>query len=213
MRFQRTYRSVLVIPWAIPGFLSLLVWAGLLNDDFGVVNNSVLHTHVPWLFGGNVFSWLPFISWPRIAVIVVSIWLTTPYFFLVALGALQSIPAELTEAARGGGGGWARRRLADLPARDVTAAADRGRPADDRVVRVQLQQLRQRLSVDRRWPVYGLLVDRGQHGHPDQLHVQARDRLGQGQRLRPRQGDRDHNLLHRRRHLRRYVPAQPVTGD
>jgi arabinogalactan oligomer / maltooligosaccharide transport system permease protein len=105
MRFQRTYRSILVIPYAIPGFLSLLVWAGLLNDDFGVVNNSVLHAHVPWLFGGHVFSWLPFITWPRIAVVLVSVWLTTPYFFLVSLGALQSIPDELTEAARVDGGG------------------------------------------------------------------------------------------------------------
>jgi arabinogalactan oligomer/maltooligosaccharide transport system permease protein len=115
MRFQKLYRSILVIPYAIPGFLSLLVWAGLLNDDFGVVNR-VLGIHVPWLFGGNVFSWLPFISWPRIAVIIVSVWLTTPYFFLVALGALQSIPAELTEAARvDGGGAWAIFRRVTLP--------------------------------------------------------------------------------------------------
>jgi ABC-type sugar transport system permease subunit len=105
LRFQKLYRSVLVIPYAIPGFLSLLVWAGLLNDDFGVVNRSILHTSVPWLFGGNVFSWLPFLSWPRIAVIMVSVWLTTPYFFLVSMGALQSIPEELTEAARVDGGG------------------------------------------------------------------------------------------------------------
>jgi len=116
MRFQKLYRSVLVIPYAIPGFLSLLVWAGLLNDDFGVVNSSILHTCVPWLFGGNVFAWLPFLSWPRIAVIMVSVWLTTPYFFLVAMGALQSIPAELTEAARvDGGGGWAVFRRVTLP--------------------------------------------------------------------------------------------------
>jgi arabinogalactan oligomer/maltooligosaccharide transport system permease protein len=116
MRFQRTYRSILVIPWAIPGFLSLLVWRGLLNDDFGVVNKSILHAHAPWLFGGDVFSWLPFISWPRLAVIIVSVWLTTPYFFLVALGALQSIPAELTEAARvDGGGAWAIFRRVTLP--------------------------------------------------------------------------------------------------
>jgi arabinogalactan oligomer/maltooligosaccharide transport system permease protein len=115
MRLQRLYRSVLVIPYAIPGFLSLLVWAGLLNDDFGVVNR-IIHYHAPWLFGGNVFSWLPFVSWPRIAVVLVSVWLTTPYFFLVALGALQSIPAELTEAARvDGGGAWQIFRRVTLP--------------------------------------------------------------------------------------------------
>ena len=115
LRFQRLYRSVLVIPYAIPGFLSLLVWAGLLNDDFGVVNK-LFGIHVPWLFGGNVFSWLPFISWPRIAVILVSVWLTTPYFFLVSMGSLQSIPSELTEAARvDGGGAWQIFRRVTLP--------------------------------------------------------------------------------------------------
>jgi len=115
MRGQRFYRSVLVIPYAIPGFLSLLVWAGLLNDDFGVVNR-VFGLNVPWLFGSNVFSWLPFITWPRIAVVLVSVWLTTPYFFLVSMGALQSIPDELTEAARvDGGGAWQIFRRVTLP--------------------------------------------------------------------------------------------------
>jgi arabinogalactan oligomer / maltooligosaccharide transport system permease protein len=104
LRFQRLYRSALIIPWAIPGFLALLVWAGLLNDDFGVVNNNILHTHIGWLQGGNVIGWLPYITWPRIAVVMVSVWLTVPYFFLVSLGALQSIPEELTEAARVDGG-------------------------------------------------------------------------------------------------------------
>ena len=106
MRGQKLYRSVLVLPWAMPGFLSLLVWAGLLNDDFGVVNK-LFHTHIPWLFDPN---------WARVSVVLVSVWLTTPYFFLVSLGALQSIPVELTEAARvDGGGGWAIFRRVTLP--------------------------------------------------------------------------------------------------
>ncbi len=118
LRFQRFYRSALIIPWAIPGFLALLVWAGLLNDDFGVVNRLLgkVGIHIPWLFGGNVVSWLPFISWPRIAVIMVSVWLTVPYFFLVSLGALQAIPEELTEAARvDGGNPWQIFRRVTLP--------------------------------------------------------------------------------------------------
>ena len=106
LRFQRTYRSLLVIPYAVPGFLSLLVWQGLLNDDFGVVNN-VLNTSIPWLFDP---------VWAKVSVILVSVWLTAPYFFLVAMGALQSIPAELTEAARvDGGGRWQIFRRVTLP--------------------------------------------------------------------------------------------------
>jgi len=95
LRFRRSYRSLLVIPYAVPGFLSLLVWAGLLNDDFGVVNK-ILHTDIPWLFDPN---------WAKVSVLLVSIWLTFPYFFLVSMGALQSIPGELVEAARVDGAG------------------------------------------------------------------------------------------------------------
>jgi arabinogalactan oligomer / maltooligosaccharide transport system permease protein len=92
LRFQRTYRSLLVIPFAVPGFLSLLVWQGLLNDDFGVVN-SVLNTSIPWLFDP---------VWAKV--------------FLVSMGALQSIPGELTEAARvDGGGRWQIFRRVTLP--------------------------------------------------------------------------------------------------
>jgi ABC-type sugar transport system permease subunit len=101
MQFLRLYRSLLIIPYAIPGFLSLLVWSGLLNDDFGVVNRSIIHplfgTNIPWLFSD---PW-----WARVSCIMVSTWLTVPYFFLVSLGALQSIPSELVEAARVDGGG------------------------------------------------------------------------------------------------------------
>jgi arabinogalactan oligomer/maltooligosaccharide transport system permease protein len=106
LRFQKLYRSVLILPYAIPGFLSLLVWQGLLNDDFGVVNR-VFHIDIPWLFDGN---------WAKVSVIMVSLWLTFPYFFLVSLGALQSIPPELKEAARvDGGGAWQVFRKVTLP--------------------------------------------------------------------------------------------------
>jgi arabinogalactan oligomer/maltooligosaccharide transport system permease protein len=95
LRFQRFYRSILVIPFAIPGFLSVLVWSGLLNDQFGLVNR-LFGLNVPWLFDAN---------WAKVSCILVSSWLTVPYFFLVSMGALQSIPEELTEAARVDGGG------------------------------------------------------------------------------------------------------------
>ena len=97
MRFRRLYRSLLVVPFAIPGFLMLLVWAGLLNDDFGVINKILPPAlEQPWLFD-------PF--WAKVSVIMVTTWLTVPYFMLVSMGALQSIPGELTEAARVDGAG------------------------------------------------------------------------------------------------------------
>lgn len=106
MRFRSVYRSILIIPWAIPGFLSLLVWGGLLNDQFGVVNR-IFHLSIPWLFGAN---------WAKVSCILVSTWLTVPFFFLVSLGTLQSIPEELTEAARvDGGGPWQIFKRVTLP--------------------------------------------------------------------------------------------------
>jgi arabinogalactan oligomer/maltooligosaccharide transport system permease protein len=106
MRLQRLYRGLIFIPFAIPGFLVLLIWGGLLNDDFGVVNQ-VLHTSIPWLFDP---------TWARISVILVGVWMTVPYFFLVSLGALQSIPNELVEAARvDGAGPWQVFRKITLP--------------------------------------------------------------------------------------------------
>jgi arabinogalactan oligomer/maltooligosaccharide transport system permease protein len=106
MRFRRFYRTALVVPFAIPSFLFLLVWAGLLNDEFGVINR-VFHLSVPWLFDA---------SWARVSIIIVSVWLTFPYFFLVSLGALQSIPGELIEAAKvDGGGAWQVFRKVTLP--------------------------------------------------------------------------------------------------
>jgi len=105
---QRFYRVILVLPYAIPAFLTILVWGGLLNDDFGIVNKLL-----PW---GLDRPWLFDVWWARVSVILVSIWLTFPYFFLVCLGALQSIPGELVEAARvDGAGAWQVFRKITLP--------------------------------------------------------------------------------------------------
>lgn len=86
---QRILRSLLILPYAIPGFLSILIWAGLLNDDFGILNRA-LGTSIPWLFDAQ---------WAKVSTVLVNLWLGFPYMFLVTTGALQSIPSELAEAA------------------------------------------------------------------------------------------------------------------
>lgn len=90
LRLRRLQRSLLIIPYAIPAFLSVLVWGGLLNDDFGLINRA-LGTDIPWLLGAN---------WAKVSCLLVNFWLGFPYFFLVCTGSLQAIPDELTEAAR-----------------------------------------------------------------------------------------------------------------
>jgi ABC-type sugar transport system permease subunit len=95
------YRSLYILPYAIPGLLSMLIWQGLLNEQFGAVNDMLAVfgiERVPWLTNGN---------WAKVALLLVNTWLTFPYMFLISTGALQSIPTELQEAARvDGANGW-----------------------------------------------------------------------------------------------------------
>ena len=95
LKLRRTQRAILVMPFAIPAFLSVLVWQGLLNDEFGIVNQT-LHTDIPWLFDP---------TWAKVSCILVNVWLGFPYWFLVCTGALLAVPDELTEAARVDGAG------------------------------------------------------------------------------------------------------------
>lgn len=91
MASRKYYRLVMILPYAFPGFLSALVWAGLMNQDFGFINNVLLGgAQIPWLTD----PWLA-----KASILIVNLWLGFPYMFLVCTGALQSIPEELTEAA------------------------------------------------------------------------------------------------------------------
>ncbi len=89
VRYQRAYRSILLLPYAIPGFISLLVWSGFYNREFGLINN-LTGLDINW-FGDSTMA--------KIAVLLTNLWMGFPYMFLVATGALQSIPSELKEAA------------------------------------------------------------------------------------------------------------------
>ncbi|MEN3310508.1 MAG: arabinogalactan oligomer / maltooligosaccharide transport system permease protein [Micromonosporaceae bacterium] len=106
LRGRSLYRILLVLPYAMPSFAMLLVWTDMFNQDFGLINR---------LLGSNV-DWLGEVWTARLAVIVVQLWLGYPYMFLVATGALQAIPRELTEAAQvDGASAWSRLRAITLP--------------------------------------------------------------------------------------------------
>jgi len=89
LKALRIYRLLIVLPYAMPSFAMLLVWRDMFNADFGLINN-LTGIHVNW-FGD---TWTA-----RFSVLVVQFWLGYPYMFLVCLGALQSIPPDLVEAA------------------------------------------------------------------------------------------------------------------
>jgi arabinogalactan oligomer/maltooligosaccharide transport system permease protein len=89
IRFRRFYRGFLILPYAIPSFMSILIWRGLFNKDYGAIN-TLLGLNIDWFDK----PWLA-----RFAVILVNLWLGFPYMYLIGSGALQSIPSELEEAA------------------------------------------------------------------------------------------------------------------
>lgn len=94
MKRAAFFRIPLIIPYAVPAFISVLVWKGLLNEECGDVNqflNSHFHTIIPWL--NNTF-------WARTSVLVVNTWLSFPYMMLLSLGVLQSIPNSIYESCR-----------------------------------------------------------------------------------------------------------------
>lgn len=102
MRGKAVYRSLLILPYAIPGFISVIIWRGLLNDQIGPVNNmlnAIGISDVPWLLNP---------LWAKVSLILVNVWLGFPYMFLICSGALQAVPHELKEAARVDGAGPAR---------------------------------------------------------------------------------------------------------
>ena len=86
---RRIYRSILVLPYAMPSVMSILIWGGMFNSEFGAIN-ALLGTDIAWFQNPN---------FARTAVILVNLWLGFPYFYLVSSGALQAIPNELLEAA------------------------------------------------------------------------------------------------------------------
>jgi arabinogalactan oligomer/maltooligosaccharide transport system permease protein len=115
MRGRRYYRVLMILPYAIPSFLSALVWAGMMNESFGFINQVLL--------GGASVPWLTDPVLAKVSVLIVNLWLGFPYMFLVCTGALQSIPDDVQEAATvDGASPWATFRLIKLPLLLVSVA-------------------------------------------------------------------------------------------
>ena len=104
------YRTLLIIPWALPGTITILAWSGIFNDDFGYLNqflDAIGLGDVPWL--GDAL-------WAKVSVLILNTWLAFPFMMTACLGALQSIPDELNEAAVVDGAGVRSRfRYVTLP--------------------------------------------------------------------------------------------------
>lgn len=103
MAGRAVYRMVLILPWAVPSFVSVFAWRFLYNEDNGLLNKI--------LDGGGIDAvpWLNDPTMAKVSVIAVNIWLGVPFMLVALLGGLQSIPGELYEAAEmDGANAWQR---------------------------------------------------------------------------------------------------------
>lgn len=98
IKFKRTIRTVLILPWAVPAFVSILIFSALFNPTFGAINRDILsqfNLMIPWLSD-------PF--WAKTALIMIQTWLGFPFVFALFTGVLQSVPQDMYEAADVDGG-------------------------------------------------------------------------------------------------------------
>lgn len=95
------FRTLLILPWAIPQYITALTWRGMFNYEYGSINLFLIKflnlSPVEWLKS-------PFEAFT--AIIITNVWLGFPFMMIIALGALQSIPKELYEAADIDGARW-----------------------------------------------------------------------------------------------------------
>ncbi len=98
---RRLIRTLLILPYAIPGIIGILIWRGMLNQHLGVITTNLV----------KLFGWAPgwFIDpfWSKVGILLVNLWLGSPYMMLICSGALQAIPGDIYEAADvDGASGW-----------------------------------------------------------------------------------------------------------
>jgi multiple sugar transport system permease protein len=97
---QRKWRGMLLIPWVIPPAMSALGWFWLLDPSYSAFN---------WIFvrlGIPAVHWLGDANWARFSVILVNVWYGAPFFLIMYLAALKSVPEQLYEAAAIDGASW-----------------------------------------------------------------------------------------------------------
>lgn len=90
---KRIIRSLLIIPWPIPVLVSVLIWRNMLHPDLGFIA-PILEA----IFGSSP-DWFTSTFWTRFGVILVNVWLSYPYFYVITAGALRAIPEEIYSAA------------------------------------------------------------------------------------------------------------------
>lgn len=110
LRGKAIYRVLLILPWAIPNYITALVWRGMFHPQFGVINQ------VLQMFGMKPVAWFDGVITSFLTGLTTNAWLSFPFMMVVILGALQSIPKDMYEAAEvEGANRWQRLKYITLP--------------------------------------------------------------------------------------------------
>jgi len=96
LMFRGWYRMLLLIPWAVPSFISAFSWRFLFNSPYGFIAQLFQKLGVPL---EDVPAFLSDPTWAKVAVITANVWLGVPFMMVALLGGLQSIDADLYDAA------------------------------------------------------------------------------------------------------------------
>jgi multiple sugar transport system permease protein len=99
-RKQRKWRGMLLVPWVIPPAMSTLAWLWLFDPSYSAFNYTL------GFFGVGPISWLGQTGWARFSIILVNVWFGAPFFMIMYLAALKSVPEQLYEAAAIDGANW-----------------------------------------------------------------------------------------------------------
>ena len=100
LKLRGIYRVILIIPWAVPNYITALIWKGMFHKQFGAINGML------GMFGVEPISWFSQFSTAFAANVATNTWLGFPFMMVVILGALQAIPRDLEEAAAVDGATW-----------------------------------------------------------------------------------------------------------
>lgn len=110
VRLRGVFRALLILPWAMPQYITALTWKGMFNYHYGAVNLALQRAGLPPV------PWFSNETWAFLAPVIANVWLGFPFMMVIALGGLQSIPRELYEAAEiDGAGPWRKLRNVTLP--------------------------------------------------------------------------------------------------
>jgi multiple sugar transport system permease protein len=97
---QRKWRGILLIPWVIPPAMSTLAWLWLFDPSYSAFN------YILAVFGLGPVPWTGDAYWARFSVILINVWYGAPFFLIMYLAALKSVPEQLYEAAAIDGANW-----------------------------------------------------------------------------------------------------------